>query len=303
VYDGLDRNVQIVETQSGSTTSTKQFVWCGGARCEARNATGSITAQYFRYGQTIAGSNYYYSKDHLGSIRELTDGSGTVQASYSYDPYGRRIQLQGSLAPDFQYVGYYFHSPSALSITMTRFYSAALGRWASRDWIEEEGGPNLFSYVDNDPLDLDDITGTSSRKRRSGGKTKCLLSRIYPQPFYPRPILPIPFAPPVAYIPPGWLIPPGWYPPIFFPIDPPPYTQIPILPPGLSWVPPPNAWQGVPTPLPGETLPGYTIPWEPIQYPPVPGVPPPPDTPPWIPYPDLPILRPGIPQPGAPILH
>jgi RHS repeat-associated protein len=129
--------------------------------CEARNAAGAITAQYFLYGQSIGASNYYYAKDHLGSIRELSDSSGNVQAEYGYDPFGQTNMIQGSLASDFRYAGYYFHVPSGLNTTLHRAYKARVGRWISRDPIMERGGVNLFDYVRNNPISLTDPRGTS----------------------------------------------------------------------------------------------------------------------------------------------
>jgi len=158
-YDGLDRCVDIVETSGGSVTSTKQFVWCGNNMCEARNAVGAITAQYFLFGQTISSSNYFQNKDYLGSVRELTDGSGNIQAQYGYDPHGQVTKLQGVLASDLQYAGYYYHAPSGLSLTPHRLYSSKLGRWISRDPIGEASGTNLYAYVTNDPILFTDILG------------------------------------------------------------------------------------------------------------------------------------------------
>jgi hypothetical protein len=113
-YDGFGHYVKITETVSGTLSSTKQFVWCGNQMCEARNASSSITAQYFAYGQTISGSNYYYTTDQLGSVREMTDSSGNVQAAYVYDPFGRVVQTQGTLSSDFQFAGYYYHVQSGV---------------------------------------------------------------------------------------------------------------------------------------------------------------------------------------------
>jgi RHS repeat-associated protein len=187
-YDGLGHCVQIVETSGGSTTSTKQFVWCDSNMCEARNASGTITAQYFALGETISGTSYYYTTDHLGlrvpkanafsqlifmtghpngynpldhsgSIREMTDSSGNIQAQYVYDPYGRATKLQGSLASDFQYAGYYFHAPSNLNLTTYRSYSSSFGRWINRDSIGEDGGLNLYAYVGNKPISQTDPSG------------------------------------------------------------------------------------------------------------------------------------------------
>jgi RHS repeat-associated protein len=161
-YDGLNHCVDIVETSGGTVTSTKQFVWCGDKMCEARNAAGGITSQYFKYGQTISGSNYYYSFDKPGSTREVTDSSGNMVAGYSYDPYGRAMKLQGSLDSDFRYAGYYFHSPSGLNVTLTRMYSSNLGRWISRDTVGEKGGINLYDYVTNNPVNFTDPSGRQS---------------------------------------------------------------------------------------------------------------------------------------------
>ncbi len=146
-YDPLGRCTKIVETVSGSITSTKQFVWCGNQMCEARDASSTITAQYFLQGETISSSNYYYSKDHLGSIREITNSSGTIQAQYAYDPYGQVTKIAGS-GPDsdFQYAGYYYHGPSGLNLTLNRAYNPGLGRWINRDPIQDLTAVAIRSY-------------------------------------------------------------------------------------------------------------------------------------------------------------
>jgi RHS repeat-associated protein len=158
-YDGLDQCVQIVETVGGDVTTTKQFVWCDGKMREARDGDGDVLNQYFDCGQTISNSSYFYTKDHLGSIRELTDSSGNIQAQYEYDPYGRVRQVQGSLASDFQYANYYYHAPSGLNLAMHRAYSADLGRWLNRDPKQPSTEPNPFAYVENDPIGYVDPLG------------------------------------------------------------------------------------------------------------------------------------------------
>jgi uncharacterized protein RhaS with RHS repeats len=87
-YDGDGNRVKIVETTSGSVSSTKQFIFDSGMS-EARDAGGTtVLSQFFQGGETIAGSNYYYTLDHLGSVRELTDGGGNIQSEYAFDPWG-----------------------------------------------------------------------------------------------------------------------------------------------------------------------------------------------------------------------
>jgi hypothetical protein len=42
--------------------------------------------KYFGAGQTISGANFFYSKDLMNTVRELTNSAGTIQAVYGYDP-------------------------------------------------------------------------------------------------------------------------------------------------------------------------------------------------------------------------
>lgn len=163
-FDGVGRGAKIIEQSGGSTTSTKQLVWCGQSRCEERNGAGTVAKKFFQHGQTISGLSYFNSLDHLGSIRELTDSSGTIQAQYAFDPYGRVTKLQGSLSADFQYAGYYTHAQSGLNFTRTRAYNCTNGRWISRDPVNELGGINLYLYVYGNPINFLDPTGLGSNQ-------------------------------------------------------------------------------------------------------------------------------------------
>jgi RHS repeat-associated protein len=156
-YDGLGQAVKLEERTSGSVTSTKQFIWCENEKCEERDGSGALTRQFYGWGEKASGTNYFYSKDHLGSVREMTDGSGNIQAQYGYDPYGLVTLLQGSNLADFQYAGYYLHQRSGLNLTLYRAYSSGLGRWLSRDPISDD--INLYAYVNNDPIRLNDPLG------------------------------------------------------------------------------------------------------------------------------------------------
>ncbi len=161
VYDPLSRNVKIVETVSGSVTSTRQFILSGNDKREERDATGNLTRKVFEAGEVISGSGYFYTGDHIGSIREMTDGSGVIQAQYSFDPYGQTSKNQGSLDSDTLFAGYYSHLRSGLLCTHSRAYNPNLARFISRDSIEETGGTNLYDYVSNAPISRRDPMGTA----------------------------------------------------------------------------------------------------------------------------------------------
>ncbi|MBX7223799.1 MAG: hypothetical protein K1Y36_28045 [Blastocatellia bacterium] len=160
-YDGLSRRAKIVEKVNGSVTSSKSYVWCGGENCEERSGSSgdTVTKRYFPQGVQAGGTPYYYTRDHLGSIREALDQTGAVVTRYDYDAWGRQTKLSGSLDADFGYAGYWNHKPSGLNLTWYRAYDANLARWLSRDPIGEDDGPNLYAYVQNSPSNFTDPTG------------------------------------------------------------------------------------------------------------------------------------------------
>ena len=70
---------------------------------------------------------YYYTSDHLGSTREMVDGSGTIVARYSYDAYGNTTLVSGTDMATFQYTGDYHHAASGLNLTLFRAYDPNTG--------------------------------------------------------------------------------------------------------------------------------------------------------------------------------
>ena len=159
-YDGLGRRIQDIELQNGVPVSTNTFLWDGQALVEQRDNTGAnVTKRFFGEGEQIAGVNYYFTRDHLGSVREMMDGAGTLHARYDYDPYGRQTKVSGDMDADFAFTGIYFHSVSGLYLTLFRAYDADLGRWLSRDPLAEKAGLNLYAYVANNPIRLADRDG------------------------------------------------------------------------------------------------------------------------------------------------
>jgi RHS repeat-associated protein len=160
-YDGLGRRVQVIEKQNGVALSTNKFVWCGTELCEERSNTGTtVTKRFLGQGEQISGTNYFFTRDHLGSVREMTDTSGAVRARYDYDPYGRRTKVAGDLAADFGYTGHFMlASQPDHTLTLYRLYRSDSGRWNSRDPLAEYAGLNLYAYVRNSPVDHMDPFG------------------------------------------------------------------------------------------------------------------------------------------------
>ena len=165
-YDGYGRYRRAIESDGGIVSSEKSYLWCGGDLCEERDATGANTLQRFYFkgqlasaGARLAAGSYFYTGDHLGSVRELVDSNGAVRAEYIYEPFGRFSRLAGDLDADFNYSLHFYHPASQLHWTLYRAYSTALARWLSPDPVGERARTGKYTYVSNNPLNLLDPDG------------------------------------------------------------------------------------------------------------------------------------------------
>jgi RHS repeat-associated protein len=155
-FDGNGRRVRIIEKDNSIQTANNWYVWDGAQIVEKRNETGGSWRRRY-YGQGFVDSSdgkLFYTKDHLGSIREVVADDGTtVEAVYDYSPWGEVTKIGGSgLESDFLYTGHFYHDESDLHLTLYRAYNPELGMWLSRDPIAENGGLNLYAYVGNNPI-------------------------------------------------------------------------------------------------------------------------------------------------------
>jgi RHS repeat-associated protein len=165
-YDGFGRRVRIVEKDNGTVTDARRYVWCGLQLCEERSDSGAdVLKRYSTFGVSSESPNelpmghYFFTRDHLSSVREMSDASSAVRAQFSYSPYGLRQRLGGDLEAGFGFTGHFLHQPSSLLLAPYRAYDANLGRWLSRDPAGEAEGANVYAYAGNDPVDFFDATG------------------------------------------------------------------------------------------------------------------------------------------------
>jgi len=98
-------------------------------------------------------------KDALGSVIALTDDTGMVKTTYTYDPFGK-VTITGEASDNpFQYTGRENDS-TGLYYYRARYYSPELQRFISEDPIGRAGGDvNYFAYVGNNPVNLTDPLG------------------------------------------------------------------------------------------------------------------------------------------------
>jgi len=148
VYDGDGRRAQKI---AGGVTAT--YVYDGDGVIEERLSTGG-TLKYVR-GPRIDqhwamrdgdGVVTYFLADHLGSVVQTTDASGTVTLSRDYDPYGN--PLSGASQSGYAFTGRDWDAETGLLYMRARYYDPKLGRFLSEDPI---GLENIYGYVGNRP--------------------------------------------------------------------------------------------------------------------------------------------------------
>ena len=153
------------------------------------------TTYHSYYGQYVLTGNAEIQvpiMDHMGNVRhfiQLKSGTvnqgygnigtmiGQVSANLEYDAFGRKVRVSSLAVPDtgtppglvagglyadalpFHFSTKFTDPESGLNYYGYRFFDARDGRWLSRDPIGEEGGENLYGFVENDPVNLFDVFG------------------------------------------------------------------------------------------------------------------------------------------------
>ena len=101
---------------------------------------------------------YSYVYSHQGHVQKVLNASGQVVESYQYTPYGQVEGGDFSQQP-FGYSTKRSDFESGLVYFGYRFYSPYQRRWLNRDPLQEQGGINLYGYVNGDPLGYVDPDG------------------------------------------------------------------------------------------------------------------------------------------------
>jgi RHS repeat-associated protein len=113
------------------------------------------------------GVSKYFLQDHLGSTAALTNSSGSVIESATYDSFGNAT---GNLSTRYQFTGREYDNAIGLTYYRARWYSSELGRFVSEDPIGFGGGDvNLFGYVGNNPQNYVDPSGNQRADRDRPG--------------------------------------------------------------------------------------------------------------------------------------
>ncbi|OGQ95195.1 MAG: hypothetical protein A2521_11395 [Deltaproteobacteria bacterium RIFOXYD12_FULL_57_12] len=115
---------------------------------------------------TLTGGHVYYIQaDHLNSPRIIMDTAGRIVWHWISDPFGTESpdenpDLNGvRFVYNLRFPGQYYDEETGLHYNWHRYYDPLIGRYLTPDPIGLEGGVNLYSYVQNNPVNLIDPWG------------------------------------------------------------------------------------------------------------------------------------------------
>jgi len=100
---------------------------------------------------------YNVTYDANGNVSEYLGASNRISAHYEYSPFGNVIIMNGQEATIFahRFSTKFIDQEYGLYYYGMRYYEPALGRWVNRDPIEEEGGNNIYAFINNKINDYD----------------------------------------------------------------------------------------------------------------------------------------------------
>jgi RHS repeat-associated protein len=116
-----------------------------------------------RVGNGAASATYFLHRDGVGTVRQVTDWSGTTEEWSSYTPFGKQMQtLLDATLETKGWIGEREDPEVGLVNLNARLYDPEIGRFISPDWWDptQPGvGTNRYAYAGNDPINGADPTG------------------------------------------------------------------------------------------------------------------------------------------------
>src|SRR2546427_7981934 len=105
------------------------------------------------------GAGYAYHADGLGSIGGLTDATGNIAATYTYDSFGNLTASTGTVTNPYRYTAREFDTETGIYYYRARYYFQGVGRFASEDPLSFNVALNFYPYVNGSPLNFSDPRG------------------------------------------------------------------------------------------------------------------------------------------------
>lgn len=175
MYYFLDLGGNMLEEAPFGTPS-REYIFFNGQRIARRDVSTPNTVHYF-------------FSDDLGSTSVVTNANGALppESESDYFPYGGEIVVTSPTIQDqnYKFTGKERDSQTGLDNFEARYYTSGLGRFMTPDWAERPtavpyavfGDPqtlNLYTYVENAPVNRVDATGHGSQCKGDHNSSVCI---------------------------------------------------------------------------------------------------------------------------------
>jgi RHS repeat-associated protein len=171
-YDGRGRRTRVTELHAGNVVHDRRVVWCGAVRCQ--EIEGSAQTTFFAEGMVRNGESLFYTQDHLGSVREIVDVSGTLRERFTFDPYGRMQQTVSQTDWKLGFTGHAAELGGALVLPLYRPYSPSLAQWLTEDRVSPEMDLSLYAYARDNPVRFFDPDGAEASSTGGSVVKRCI---------------------------------------------------------------------------------------------------------------------------------
>jgi RHS repeat-associated protein len=160
-YDPFGRRIQKV-----GPLGTTNYLYDGPNLLEEIDNVGNVLARYTQnmeidepLAELRSGTISYYQQDGLGSSTSLSNSSGALANTYTYDSYGKLTASSGGISNPFQYTGRELDIETGIYYYRARYYDQNMGRFVSEDPLKTSGGLNFYRYARNSPIAFADPSG------------------------------------------------------------------------------------------------------------------------------------------------
>jgi RHS repeat-associated protein len=148
-----------------------KFFSSGGMSLADQRPNGAVSfiQGHQLLGLEQGGGLHFYITDALGSVRLVVDATGAVEGAFAQDAWGvpdLGVTPPGAELQAHSFVGGLGQRNDTASLGLyyarQRYYSPQLGRFLSQDPIGFAGGLNMYTYVENNPINKVDPSGLDS---------------------------------------------------------------------------------------------------------------------------------------------
>ena len=182
-YDSMGRRFEKKVTVGGTTGFHARYLYrdyLQVAECDLTGETPVLVRSYlwdpsepeatrvlamtrWEANGTQVKEHLYCMHDAMKNVTSLFGEARGRRALYEYRPYGGLVTSEGNMAQEnkFRFSSEYMDDELGLIYYNYRHLNPLDGRWISRDPIKEEGGWNLFAFVGNSPIHVNDNKGLS----------------------------------------------------------------------------------------------------------------------------------------------